>query len=306
MDWAKEYNYHQPEVIYGDTDSIFVKFSRINQEGKLLNSKEGLQYCIESGIEAGKYITKRIHEKQKIKTQDLEYEKTFYPFILISKKRYLGYKYEYDANKEPNRTSMGIVTKRRDNAPIVKYVFGNIIEMILNQTNKDPILNLKNTLKDIIDGKLPMSMYIITKTLNGYYKNPEGIAHKVLADRMAIRDPGNKPKANDRIPFVYREVGDEFIINGYKSEKKRIENGKFKNGKTKYKTITVQGEPKYKRRKILQGERVEHPDYIKNNEDENIDYRFYISNQIMNPVKQILDLKWDSESNDELFNQFIN
>ena len=107
--------------------------------------------------------------------------------FLISKKRYLGYKYEYDANKLPVRTSMGIVTKRRDNAPIVKYVFGNMIEMILNKTNKDPISWLNNTLQDIIDGKLPMSMFIITKTLNAYYKNPEGIAHKVLADRMAIR-----------------------------------------------------------------------------------------------------------------------
>ena len=40
-------------------------------------------------------------------------------------------------------------------------------------------------------------MFIITKSLSGYYKNPEGIAHKALADRMAERNPGNKPKPND-------------------------------------------------------------------------------------------------------------
>ena len=44
---------------------------------------------------------------------------------------------------------------------------------------------------------------IITKSLRGYYKNPDQIAHKVLADRIGERDPGNKPKSNDRIPFVY-------------------------------------------------------------------------------------------------------
>ena len=46
--------------------------------------------------------------------------------------------------------------------------------------------------------------FTITKSLRGYYKNPQQIAHKVLADRMAERDPGNKPKANDRIPCVYQ------------------------------------------------------------------------------------------------------
>ena len=37
------------------------------------------------------------------------------------------------SDKPKERTSMGLVTKRRDNAPIVKYVFGNIIEIIMNQ-----------------------------------------------------------------------------------------------------------------------------------------------------------------------------
>jgi hypothetical protein len=35
------------------------------------------------------------------------------------------------------------------------------------------------------------------------------MAHKVLADRMGLRDPGNKPQVNDRIPFVYIKVPPE-------------------------------------------------------------------------------------------------
>ena len=46
--------------------------------------------------------------------QVLEYEKTFWPFILISKKRYAGDKYEFEPNGA-KRTAMGIVLKRRDN-----------------------------------------------------------------------------------------------------------------------------------------------------------------------------------------------
>ena len=41
---------------------------------------------------------------------------------------------------------------------------------------------------------------LVTNTI---VKNPETIAHKVLADRIAERDPGNKPYSGDRIPFAY-------------------------------------------------------------------------------------------------------
>ena len=310
--WAKDKGYNKPEVVYGDTDSVFVKFSRVHHEtGKLLTGKEALQYCIDCGVKAGEWITENmmnpdwdadIYGKG---PQDLEYEKTFFPFILISKKRYTGDKYELKSDKPKERTSMGIVMKRRDNASIVKYVFGNVIEIIMNQKDIDMALKwLRDTLKKIIEGEMDESMFVISKSLRGYYKNPEGIAHKVLADRMAERNPGNKPKPNDRIPYVYREVNDKPIITGYKMIPERVEDGKFKNGKTKYKTIKVKGPPKFKKVNILQGDRIEHPDYMKQN-NLPIDYKFYISNQIMNPVKQVFDLEKDPEETQELFNIFI-
>ena len=239
------------------------------------------------------------------KPQDLEYEKTFFPFILISKKRYTGDKYELSAEKPKERTSMGIVMKRRDNAAIVKYVFGNVIEIIMNQKSVDKAMEwLRNTLKEITNGNIDQSMFVISKSLSAYYKNPDGIAHKVLADRMAERNPGDKPKPNDRIPYMYRVVDDSPIITGYKMVSKKIENGTYKNGKIKYKTIKVKGPPKLKKRNILQGDRIEHPEYMKE-KNISIDYKFYISNQIMNPVKQVLDLEKTDEETKELFNEFI-
>ena len=68
---------------------------------------------------------------------------------------------------------------------------------------------LQQTLLAIRQGKFPMSYFVITKSLRGYYKNPKSIAHKVLADRIGERDPGNKPKAGDRIPFPYRKLTEE-------------------------------------------------------------------------------------------------
>jgi DNA polymerase elongation subunit (family B) len=279
-EWAQVTGHYPPEVIYGDTDSVFVKFSRKHKDtSELLHGKEALRYCIDCGIQAGKWIS----DNKLTKPQDLEYEKTFDPFILISKKRYTGDKYEIDHLQSKERTSMGIVMKRRDNAPIVKYVFGNVIEIIMHQKSVQKAMGwLQDTLTKIIKGDMDTSMFIISKSLSGYYKNPDGIAHKVLADRMAERNPGNKPKPNDRIPYIYRVV-----------DESPIPNGEYKNGKKKY-----------LKRKILQGDRIEHPDYIKEKQLD-IDYKFYISNQIMNPVKQVLDLDMNPEETVQFFQQFI-
>ena len=57
-----------------------------------------------------------------------------------------------------------------------------------------------------------------TKSLRSGYKNPQSIAHKVLADRMTARDPGNKPGPGDRIPFAYIATKDKKALQGDKIE----------------------------------------------------------------------------------------
>ena len=52
--------------------------------------------------------------------------------MLFSKKRYIGDKYEFDPNK-PKRTNMGVVLKRRDNAPILKIIFGAVIDKLMEE-----------------------------------------------------------------------------------------------------------------------------------------------------------------------------
>ena len=70
----------------------------------------------------------------------LEYEKTFMPFLLLSKKRYVGILYEHDPNKG-KRKEMGIVLKRRDNAPCVKDCYGGIVDILMKQ--KDVVASIK-------------------------------------------------------------------------------------------------------------------------------------------------------------------
>ena len=233
------------EYIYGDTDSVFFTFNLQTPEGKPIRGKEALEITIELAQEAGHLASSLLKGPH-----DLEYEKTFMPFCLLSKKRYVGMLYETDPNK-CKRKEMGIVLKRRDNAPIVKDIYGGIIDILMKEQNINRAIEfLQNSLQNIVDENYPMDKLIITKSLRSGYKNPQSIAHKVLADRITARDPGNKPGSGDRIPFVYINT---------------------------------------KNKKALQGEKIETPNFIKE-QGLKIDYSFYITNQIMKPVQQVFAL----------------
>ena len=251
---AKDYverNY-DAEVIYGDTDSIFCKFPLTDKNGNAVFGKEALQYA----IDIGKDVEKHINVPEIMPNpQKLNYEKCLYPFILFSKKRYVGNLYETDITKYKQK-SMGIVLKRRDNAQIVKKIYGGVINIILEKQDLDgSIVFLQDELSNLVDGKTSIKDLIITKSLRATYKDPSKIAHKVLADRIGARDPGNRPVVNERLPFVYIKT----------------EGGGA--GKTT----------------SLQGDRIEHPDYIEQN-SLIPDYLHYITNQIMKPILQLYAL----------------
>ena len=108
--------------------------------------------------------------------------------------------YELDINS-CKRKSMGIVLKRRDNANIVKDVYGGIIDILMKENDIDKsIAFLKSSLDDIVHEKVPVEKLIISKSIRSFYKNPKQIAHNVLSERIGVRDPGNKPAPGDRIP----------------------------------------------------------------------------------------------------------
>ena len=158
--------------------------------------------------------------------------------------------YEIDPHK-CKRKSMGIVLKRRDNAPLVKDIYGGIIDILMNDKSIEKAVKFtKKFLDNIVNEKFALEKLIISKSLREFYKNPDSIAHKVLADRIGKRDPGNKPSVGSRVPYVYIQT---------------------------------------KGKVVLQGDKIESPDYIKKHKLKP-DYTFYITNQIMKPVQQVFGL----------------
>ncbi len=245
-------------IILKNTDSLMIAFPMEFQDENGVTRRrtgtEAIHHAIDKGMEASKKFKAYLKPPH-----DLEMEKVFHPFILISKKRYCAMKYENDP-KKGKFTSMGIALKRRDNAPIVKKVYGGVIDIIMQRQDINESINfLQKSMTELIEGKYPLEDLIISKSLRADYKDPSRIAHKALADRMGERDPGNKPQVNDRIPYVYVDISNR--------------TGKTGRGKEK----------------VLQGDRIEHPDYIRKN-NLKPDYEFYITNQIMKPVSQIYAL----------------
>jgi len=169
---------------------------------------------------------------------------------LFCRKRYVGLMYEEDVTKCKRKT-MGVALKRRDNAPIVKDIFGGALDILMEKRSILPAqIFVREMLTQVIQNKLPLDKYIITKQLRDDYKNPGQIAHRVLADRMEERDAGNAPQVGDRLAYIY--------VDNRKDAKK-------------------------------QGDKIEHIDYVKE-KGLKPDTEFYITNQIQNPVAQLFAL----------------
>ena len=102
------------EVIYGDTDSVMVKFG----------SKD-LKTVMKLGQEAAEHVSSKFPKPIK-----LEFEKVYFPYLLINKKRYAGL-YWTTPEKYDKMDSKGIETVRRDNCRMVQTVIETILRKIL-------------------------------------------------------------------------------------------------------------------------------------------------------------------------------
>jgi DNA polymerase elongation subunit (family B) len=242
-------NYPDSKKIYSDTDSTFIKFHLLRDDGTPpTTDQEKIELAIKKGQEVEKNIKKILPG-----VHALAYEKVLFPFILISKKRYFALKYEDDPTK-CKQLSMGLVLKRRDNAPILKHIYIGVLDSLVKDKNIPKAIEyVQNECKKMVDSKFDMNMFVISKTLSAYYKDPEAIAHAILAQRMGERDPGNKPQSNERIPYVFIKIKEEPGI------------------------------------EYLQGDRIEHVEYVRQNKLQP-DYEKYILNQIMKPVSQLFEL----------------
>ncbi|XP_048442279.1 DNA polymerase delta catalytic subunit isoform X2 [Pyrus x bretschneideri] len=178
---------HNAEVIYGDTDSVMVQFGVPTVEA-----------AMNLGREAAEYISGTF-----IKPIKLEFEKVYYPYLLISKKRYAGLLWT-NPGKFDKMDTKGIETVRRDNCLLVKNLVNECLHKILiDRDIPGAIQYVKNTISDLLMNRMDLSLLVITKGLTKT-GDDYGVkaAHVELAERMRKRDAATAPNVGDRVPYV--------------------------------------------------------------------------------------------------------
>jgi DNA polymerase delta subunit 1 len=196
------------QVVYGDTDSIFVKFkyNRVDFEKNRCDTFRLATLC-------GDNLTKDIFDRKPI---ELEFEKVFHPFILLTKKRYIANKFEN--TKDPfdlkGVDAKGIALTRRDYCPMVKKCYKKVIDTILQDTNKkkeetnlneDPVISSTKLyieyVDDIFNYKICIDDLIVSAMLAASYKTRP--VHVQLAEKLKSRK--EEVQVGDRIPYIYIE-----------------------------------------------------------------------------------------------------
>ncbi|XP_024457292.1 DNA polymerase delta catalytic subunit isoform X2 [Populus trichocarpa] len=187
---------HNAEVIYGDTDSVMVQFGVPTVEAAMKLGREAAE-CI-----SGTFI----------KPIKLEFEKVYYPYLLISKKRYAGL-FWTNPDKFDKMDTKGIETVRRDNCLLVKNLVTECLHKILiDRDVPGAVQFVKNTISDLLMNRMDLSLLVITKGLTKTGDDYEvKAAHVELAERMRKRDAATAPNVGDRVPYV--------IIKGAKGAK---------------------------------------------------------------------------------------
>ncbi|ODQ63544.1 hypothetical protein NADFUDRAFT_62083 [Nadsonia fulvescens var. elongata DSM 6958] len=176
---------YDAQVIYGDTDSVMVKFG-----------SGDLGTCMKLGEEAAAHVSTKF-----ITPIKLEFEKVYFPYLLINKKRYAGL-YWTNTKKFDKMDTKGIETVRRDNCRLVQNVIETILRKILMDRDVEGAQTyVKGIISDLLQNNVDLSQLVITKQLSRADYTAKQ-AHVELAERMRKRDAGSAPAIGDRVAYV--------------------------------------------------------------------------------------------------------
>jgi DNA polymerase delta subunit 1 len=185
----RDFQQYGAKVVAGDTDSVFVQFS-------LPNTPEGFQRAFDLGETVADSVSAQFPADI-----ILEFEKIYKPALLMCKKRYLGYCFEY--RKDPGKIdAKGVALVRRDFSTFQRDTFSKVADKIMKEQDIEGSLQiLVDQFRLLVSGHVPFEGVILTRQLAKEYKN-ENQMQKIVAEKIEARSPGYGPKPGDRVLFV--------------------------------------------------------------------------------------------------------
>ncbi|MBM3303549.1 MAG: hypothetical protein FJY76_00490 [Candidatus Aenigmarchaeota archaeon] len=177
-------------VIYGDTDSVFVKMDT-----------DDLEKIAESGGRIADKISEDLPG-----VMELEFEKVFRRFLPLTKKRYAAWRFDRneDGTWKDKIETKGIETVRRDWCPLVSETVQAVLETLLKADDvRGALKYFKAVVGQLVAGQIELQKLVVTKTMTksaGAYDGKQ--PHIQLVKKMQQRSPGEAPGIGDRISYV--------------------------------------------------------------------------------------------------------
>lgn len=187
-----------------NTDSVFLSL-KYNRQDFTKNRADTFKLA----TICGDNLTDQVFNRKPI---EMEFEKVFQPFILLTKKRYIGKKYENmkDPFKLKEITKSGIAITRRDYCKMVKNCYSEVIDCIVNEDSGgvDASVEIYKSYIDRIDNyQIDIDDLVVSAMLAKSYKTKP--VHVHLAEKLKARH--EEVQVGDRIPYVYIESDDPTI-----------------------------------------------------------------------------------------------
>jgi DNA polymerase zeta len=177
------------EVVYGDTDSLFVYLKGRTRD-----------QAFDIGNEIAKAITDMNPRPIKLK-----FEKVYHPCVLLAKKRYVGYKYESKDQAQPEFDAKGIETVRRDGTPAEQKIEEKVLKMLFETADLSQIKRyFQSQCEKIMRGNVSIQDFCFAREvrLGTYSDKGPPPAGALISTRKMLQDARAEPQYGERVPYV--------------------------------------------------------------------------------------------------------
>lgn len=177
------------EVVYGDTDSIFVH----------LKGRSRAE-AFDIGEEIARAVTNSNPRPVKLK-----FEKVYHPCVLLAKKRYVGFKYEHRDQREPEFDAKGIETVRRDGTPAEQKIEEKALKILFKTADLSQVKSyFQKQCSKIMQGRVSIQDFCFAREVRlGSYSEkgllPPGA---MISTKKMLMDPRLEPQYGERVPYV--------------------------------------------------------------------------------------------------------
>ncbi|KAI9825156.1 MAG: DNA polymerase zeta [Phylliscum demangeonii] len=177
------------EVVYGDTDSLFVHLKGRSKDE-----------AFDIGEEIAESITRMNPKPMKLK-----FEKVYLPSVLLAKKRYVGFKYESRHQETPVFDAKGIETVRRDGTPAEQKIEETVLKTLFRTADLSQVKEyFQAQCSKIMQGKVSIQDFCFAREvrLGTYSDKGPGPPGALISSKKMLQDPRAEPQYGERVPYV--------------------------------------------------------------------------------------------------------